>query len=80
MMDTIWAANGHEDMTTKEMGYRSFLLRLWCVKRNSEHTLRASLEDPRSGQKYFFTNMETLNEFLANLVQVLEGEAAKQGG
>lgn len=67
-------------MLSEEASYRSFLLRLWCVKCNGEHTLRASLEDPHSGQKYFFTNMETLYEFLGNLVEVLKGEVANQDG
>ncbi len=67
-------------MLSEEAGYRSFLLRLWCVRRNGEHTLRVSLEDPRTGRKHFFTNMETLYEFLGNLVEFLQGEAAKQDG
>ena len=61
-------------MITEEMGYRSFLLRLWCVKQNGELTWRASLENPRTGQKHVFTSLEALHEFLSNLGEVLENE------
>jgi len=67
-------------MITEEMGYRSFLLRLWCVKQNEEITLRASLENPRTGQKHFFSSLEALHEFLCNLGEVLESEMEKKDG
>ena len=61
-------------MMPKEMGYRSFLLRLWYVKRNGELAWRASLENPHSGQKHVFTSLETLHEYLRNLGDVLVSE------
>jgi hypothetical protein len=64
-------------MIPKEIGYRSFLLRLWCVKHNGEHTWRASLEDPRTGQQQFFSNSDALYEFLRQLRQDLESEMDK---
>ncbi len=65
-------------MLQGEIGYRSFLLRLWCAKHNGEHTWRASLEDPRTGQKHFFSNLEALHEFLLKLGEVLEGEVEEK--
>jgi len=47
-------------MNPEEASYRSFLLRLWSVKQNGEYTWRASLENPRTGQQHFFSNLETL--------------------
>jgi hypothetical protein len=68
----VW--EGKRGMITEEMGYRSFLLRVWYFKQNGELTWRASLENPRSGQKHVFTSLETLHEFLSNLGEVLESE------
>jgi len=65
-------------MITKEMGYRSFLLRLWCVKQNGELAWRASLENPRTEQKHVFTSLETLHEFLRNLGEVLVREMEEE--
>ena len=64
-------------MLQEEIGYRSFLLRMWYAKHNGEHTWRASLEDPRTGQKYFFSSSDALNEFLRQLMQDLESEMDK---
>jgi hypothetical protein len=64
-------------MIPKEIGYRSFLLRLWCSMHNGEHTWRASLEDPRTGQQHFFSSLDSLNEFLRQLRQDLESEMDK---
>ena len=67
-------------MILEEMGYRSFLLRLWCVKQNGELTWRASLENPRTGQKHFFSSLEALSEFLRDQGEVLESEMEKKDG
>jgi len=64
-------------MLQEEIGYRSFLLRLWCVKHNGEHTWRASLEDPRTGQQYFFSSLKALIKYLQQLRQDLESEMDK---
>jgi hypothetical protein len=73
-MDAMGVWEGKRGMITQEMGYRSFLLRLWCVKQNGELTWRVSLENPRTGQKHFFSSLEALHEFLRNLREVLESE------
>jgi hypothetical protein len=72
----LW--EGKRGMIPEEMGYRSFLLRLWCVKQNGELSWRVSLENPGNGQKHFFSGLEALHEFLIDLEQVLESEMEKQ--
>ncbi len=64
-------------MIQEEIGYRSFLLRVWCAKHDGEHTCQASLEDPRTGQLYFFSSSEALDEFLQQLREDLESEMDK---
>jgi hypothetical protein len=73
-MDVMGVWEGKQGMITEEMGYRSFLLRMWCVKQNGELSWRASLENPRTGQKHFFSSLEALNEFLYKLGQDLVSE------
>jgi hypothetical protein len=67
-------------MITKEMGYRSFLLRLWYFKQNGELAWRASLENPRTGQQQFFSTQEYLVEFLRKLGKEMESEMEKRDG
>ena len=59
-------------MIPEEVGYRSFLLRMWCVKQNHEISWRASLENPRTGEKLFFNTCEGLEEFLRQQREELE--------
>ena len=66
-------------MDTEETGYRSFLLRLWRVKINGEYIWRASLENPRTAQKYNFSSLEALCGFLRKFETAAEGEAASPG-
>ncbi len=66
-------------MDTEEAGYRSFLLRLWRVKKDSEYTWRASLENPRTAQKYNFASLEALCEYLLKFNSVAEDEVAILG-
>jgi hypothetical protein len=68
---------GKRGMIPGEMGYRSFLLRMWCVKQNDNLTWRFSLENPRTGQKHMFSSLDALQEFLIDLEQVLESEMEK---
>jgi hypothetical protein len=56
---------------SKQLRYLSFLLRLWQVKQNGRETWRASLEDPRTGEKRGFASLEALMDFL--YAQVREG-------
>jgi hypothetical protein len=61
-------------MTPEEKGYRSFLLRMWCVKQNHQIAWRASLQDPRTGEQVFFYTREALDKYLCELREELERE------
>ena len=67
-------------MVQEEIGYRSFLLRMWCVKQDHELTWRASLENPRTGQQHFFSTQDALDEFLHQMGEELRGEMEKKDG
>ena len=66
-------------MIPEEIGYRSFLLRMWCVKQDHEISWRASMENPRTGQMHFFTSREALDEFLRQQREELESELETPG-
>jgi hypothetical protein len=55
--------------------YLSFLLRLWRVRQNGPDVWRASLEDPRTGKRRGFADLELLITFLRDQIT---GE--EQGG
>ena len=57
-----------------EKKYRSYLLRLWRAE-TLDQGWRASLEDPRTGQRIGFASLEQLFAFL---IEQVEGEA-KEG-
>ena len=44
--------------------YYSYLLRIWPVKLNDHTVLRASLENPHTGEKWGFANITELCDFL----------------
>lgn len=44
--------------------YRAFLLRLWQERSGGQWIWRASLEDPHSGVRKGFPNLEQLSAFL----------------
>jgi hypothetical protein len=44
--------------------YFSYLLRMWQVVRTGEQVWMASLDDPLTGIRRNFTNMESLFDFL----------------
>jgi hypothetical protein len=50
-------------MTRSRSSYRAYLLRLW---RTAEAHLRASLEDPHTGEQRAFATLEQLVAFLDN--------------
>jgi hypothetical protein len=54
-------------MVNKEK-YRAYMLRLWHVKGMGRSGWRASLEDPHSGEKLGFPNIEALIDYLLELV------------
>ena len=60
-------------MTAREKRYLSFLLRLWRVRQNDSETWRASLEDPRTGERHGFASLEALVNYLLRQTQS-EGE------
>ncbi len=54
-----------------EKKYRAYLLRLWCAD-TLDRCWRASLEDPRTGQRIGFASLEQLFAFL---MEQVEGDA-----
>lgn len=48
----------------KQADYRSYLLRLWQADGSAASSWRASLEDPRTGERVGFANLEQLFAFL----------------
>ena len=61
-------------LTTSHPGekkYRAYLLRLWCAD-TLDPCWRASLEDPRTGERIGFASLEQL---FAYLMEQVEGDA-----
>ena len=54
----------HQEKGIGEMGYRSFLLRLWQVDEDGKHAWRFSLENSGSGERRGFSNLGELLVFL----------------
>jgi len=54
-------------MDSEESTYHSFLLRLWLVNDNGRPAWRASLEQPRTGERKGFSNLDDLGLFLEQL-------------
>lgn len=56
-----------------EKKYRAYLLRLWCGEDPAElgwrASWRASLEDPRSGERIGFESLECLFAFLMEQIE-----------
>jgi hypothetical protein len=59
-----------------ECRYLSFLLRLWRINQNGCEIWRASLENPRTGERRGFVSLEALIMFLLQKTQ--DGEEDKQ--
>jgi hypothetical protein len=51
---------------------RSYLLRLWCSNAPGAIYWQASLEDPRTGERIGFANLEHLFTYL---IELTEGQA-----
>lgn len=51
-------------MSADSQTYQSYLLRLWRVDEDGHQVWRASLEDPRTGERRGFASLELLMEFL----------------
>lgn len=54
--------------------YLSYLLRLWFVEQKSGGVWRASLEDPHSGKRSGFADMNSLMQFLDQQTQEAGGK------
>ncbi len=54
----------HQDKDFGEMGYRSFLLRLWQVDTEGKRAWRFSLENSGTGKRRGFANLGELLVFL----------------
>jgi len=53
--------------------YRSFLLRLW-LEPNEPPVWRAMLENPTTGERHGFTDLEAMFVFLRSETHVLSGQ------
>ena len=56
-------------MCVRHKRYLAYLLRLWQVNQNGDPVWRASLEDPRTGERRGFASLETLMDFLREQTQ-----------
>ncbi len=56
--------------------YVAYLLRIWQVKSAGAYLWRASLEDPHTGERTGFADLESLLTFLRNL----NGEKLEEEG
>jgi hypothetical protein len=64
-------------MTEEEQGYISYLLRLWQIKNGTKRVWRASLENPRTGQRRGFATPADCFAFLAKEMRdTVQEEAA----
>ena len=62
-------------MTTERPGYLAYLLRLWRVSDDGKPVWRASLENPHTGERHGFANLELLFAFLEEkTVDLAQGE------
>ena len=52
-------------MSTDQLAYKSYLLRLWQSGSASLPVWRASLEDPHTGERLGFPDLEQLFAYLA---------------
>lgn len=59
--------------------YRAYMLRLWRVEEAQGDLWHASLEDPRTGQRQGFGDLEELMRYLRALLDLV-GEPAGDNG
>lgn len=50
--------------TTEAPRYQAYLLRLWPIEEGDSVVWRASLEDPRTGERHGFADLNSLVAFL----------------
>lgn len=53
-------------MANHQAQYRAYLLRIWPAKEGERTVWRASLEDPHTGQRLGFSNLERLFVYLSD--------------
>ena len=63
-------------MDSEQPDYRSYLLRLWWATDEDEVTLRIYVENPLTGERRGFSDLEELNTFLSEDIG-LEGETRR---
>jgi hypothetical protein len=61
-----------KEINSGEMGYRSFLLRLWQVDTEGKRAWRFSLENSATGERRGFANLGELLVFL--LDEICDGQ------
>jgi hypothetical protein len=57
-------------------GYFSYLLRIWKENGVSEPTWRISLENPASGKRTGFSNLQKLMNYLEQQISIHDGNRA----
>lgn len=66
-------------MTKGQLAYLSYLLRLWRASGGDSHLWRASLEDPLTGERTGFNDLEALFAFLRTQIEVHPVPGGKPG-
>ena len=56
-------------MTTRPRKYLAYLLRIWQEHQNGKTVWRASLEEPRTGERHGFANLTLLVDYLNGQLQ-----------
>ncbi len=51
-------------MDTDRLCYLAYMLRLWQVRTDGDVVWRASIEDPHTGERHGFANLDRLFEYL----------------
>ncbi len=49
-----------------KLDYAAYMLRLWKVKTQEKNEWRASLESPRTGIRYFFSDLQSLYAYITD--------------
>jgi hypothetical protein len=60
-------------VTSEQLCYRSYLLRLWQTKGGGEMVWRASLEDSQTGERRGFASLDALFAFLRQQAETAQG-------
>ena len=60
--------------TTEASRYQAYLLRLWLTGDDDAAVWRASLEDPRTGERRGFADVNSLLAFLADICRPVNPE------